>query len=594
MLFYLLVLSLLVWCPSALDLAVSTTTSSADPFVYPAISYQWRSKKIQRYYNDTGFPILYPLTIDMIQKGMPSLSPKELHRLLPLMTALSQQQREGEFLKQQFEKQQKKSNDQDGASFDIYRRKHAPQGKNVTVVSLGGSFAKGTQCCEGFAWPHRVVDWLQNAYPLVDIIHLRYLKGSTNSLYGAAVVRELFATTHVDLLLMGYTVNDEAAVIMSGNSTFLSVTEQIIRQAVARNTAVMYLVETIGTNNAGRIYDTICPLYSVPVVSYRKAVRSTVKAAEKLPTNDPMVHFKDTKYSIFWMKYHAVPHPGWLPHQFITELFGYTFTQIVNRLNTKSALVHSATPNFPVKPVFFEDVSSKTMCFPAIVSVSTLNESPEETSAKITQNSIGSFSPSFAPYICSARSKVCKYNHAKYRKDSFALNHGYYKGWSFAQDRPGKPYGWMTSSEGRPDDLNFTYIAFPIVLVGGKVSVTYLSSYENAGILELWISYVWVPHIDYSIMKRKDPVMPGVVGCCDKSSEKKTLYTHTNGLGHSRTTVIDTLQSSGVKASEIRTTTIDFGMTGTFALNLLHRTQSPSARATRGGDKVKVLGIRAC
>jgi hypothetical protein len=65
-------------------------------------------------------------------------------------------------------------------------------------------------------------------------------------------------------------------------------------------------------------------------------------------------------------------------------------------------------------------------------------------------------------------------------------------------------------------------------------------------------------------------------------------------MGHSRTAVIDTLQTSGVKASEVRTTTIDFGVTGTFAITLLHRTQSASERVARGGDKVKVLGIRAC
>jgi hypothetical protein len=105
---------------------------------------------------------------------------------------------------------------------------------------------------------------------------------------------------------------------------------------------------------------------------------------------------------------------------------------------------------------------------------------------------------------------------------------------------------------------------------------------------------VWVPHIDFAIMRRNDTIKPGVVGCCDNSEEKRSLYTHSKGMGHSRTIVIDTLQTSGVKASEIRTSTVDFGMTGTFAINLLHRTQSASERVARGGDKVKVLGIRAC
>ena len=110
----------------------------------------------------------------------------------------------------------------------------------------------------------------------------------------------------------------------------------------------------------------------------------------------------------------------------------------------------------------------------------------------------------------------------------------------------------------------------------------------------LQITYVWVPHIDYAIMRRNDTIKPGVVGCCDNSEEKLNLYTHSKSMGHSRTAVIDTLQTSGVKASEVRTTTIDFGVTGTFAITLLHRTQSARERVARGGDKVKVLGIRAC
>lgn len=76
----------------------------------------------------------------------------------------------------------------------------------------------------------------------------------------------------------------------------------------------------------------------------------------------------------------------------------------------------------------------------------------------------------------------------------------------------GKPFGWMTSSEGRPGDLNFTYIAFPIVLVGGKVSVTYLSSYENVGILELWVSMEW-EGID-EIIKQRHEVLFDLLYLC--------------------------------------------------------------------------------
>jgi hypothetical protein len=126
-----------------------------------------------------------------------------------------------------------------------------------------------------------------------------------------------------------------------------------------------------------------------------------------------------------------------LPHQFITELFGYIFTQITERLNTKLPLIQQAIPLYPTKAVFFTDLESRTMCFPALSSFSSLDESIEVTTAQIASNPIGSFSPSFAPYVCSARTRNCKYSHAMFIKDRFELNHGYYRGWSFEQDRPG-------------------------------------------------------------------------------------------------------------------------------------------------------------
>ena len=98
---------------------------------------------------------------------------------------------------------------------------------------------------------------------------------------------------------------------MSGNSSILSATELIVRQAVSRDTAVMFLDETMGENLAGSVYDAVCSLYSVSVLSYRKAVRREVFYAEKLQKHDPNLHYKNTMFSIFWTKYHAMPHPGW-------------------------------------------------------------------------------------------------------------------------------------------------------------------------------------------------------------------------------------------------------------------------------------------
>lgn len=103
----------------------------------------------------------------------------------------------------------------------------------------------------------------------------------------------------------------QAAIYMSGNTTFVSVTEQIVRRAVSKQVAVMYLVETLTSPLAERTYHKACSLYNVPVVNYRKAVKGDVKDAEKLKINDPNVHYMKGRFSIFWPKYHSAPHPNW-------------------------------------------------------------------------------------------------------------------------------------------------------------------------------------------------------------------------------------------------------------------------------------------
>ena len=126
-----------------------------------------------------------------------------------------------------------------------------------------------------------------------------------------------------------------------------------------------------------------------------------------------------------------------VPHQFISEMMAFTFTEIVKRIDSKLSTVLASSPNFPEKPVFFTDVTSKTMCFPALSSFSTLDDSTEAIAESVAKNEIGAFSPSFAPYKCSQRTKWCKFRGAKYKKKKFSMDHRYYSGWTFSQDRPG-------------------------------------------------------------------------------------------------------------------------------------------------------------
>ena len=120
-------------------------------------------------------------------------------------------------------------------------------------------------------------------------------------------------------------------------------------------------------------------------------------------------------------------------------MMAYTFTEVVERLNAKLATVKTAVPGFPPKPVFFTDVTSKTMCFPALSSFSTLEESTEVIAEGVASNQAGPFWPAFAPYKCSLHTKWCKFRGAKVKKKLRDLmDTEYYRGWSFAQDRPGR------------------------------------------------------------------------------------------------------------------------------------------------------------
>ena len=98
---------------------------------------------------------------------------------------------------------------------------------------------------------------------------------------------------------------------MAGNTTYISVTEQIVRRAVSDHTPVVYMVETLTSSLSENTYKKVCEIYNVPIVSYRKAIRKEVKNAEALKENDPTVHYMKSRFSIFWPKYHNAPHPNW-------------------------------------------------------------------------------------------------------------------------------------------------------------------------------------------------------------------------------------------------------------------------------------------
>ena len=106
-------------------------------------------------------------------------------------------------------------------------------------------------------------------------------------------------------------------------------------------------------------------------------------------------------------------------------MMAYMFTEIIRRLNGKLNAVQLSNPGFPSKPLFFEDISSKTTCFPKLSSFSTLDGTTEALAQEVAANKVGPFSPSFAPYKCSLNTKWCKFNGKKY-KGINSMDHKYY------------------------------------------------------------------------------------------------------------------------------------------------------------------------
>jgi hypothetical protein len=117
-------------------------------------------------------------------------------------------------------------------------------------------------------------------------------------------------------------------------------------------------------------------------------------------------------------------------------MMAYMFTEVVHRLNSKYSSVIKAIPKFPIKPQYFTDITSKTMCYPFLTSFSTLDQSTEVIANDVKSNKIGSFYTLFPPYKCSTRTKECKFKGYKYSGKN-SMDHKYYKGWMFGQDRPG-------------------------------------------------------------------------------------------------------------------------------------------------------------
>ena len=234
-----------------------------------------------------------------------------------------------------------------------------------------------------------------------------------------------------------------------------------------------------------------------------------------------------------------------------------TLAWFISRIAERLVAENPPLPTYaPLGPVVFasHEAAAKydTMCHPALISM------PSSSS----NNRSHSFIPYQAPKLFSM----------------------YYMPWAYESDIPGKPPGWIShNSQIIPRQSR---LAFYIALIEGHVSITYLETYRNAGIMEIWLSMV-----GYADSLEMRSSSGDVIGCCDTS--KVALYpTIHRGLS-TYSAYIDTYRNAS-RVSEIVTRTIQFAQQGVFLVNIRHFPVGSEEHEARQGDKVKLLGVHSC
>eukprot|EP01041_Mallomonas_annulata_P010342 gene10342-21578_t len=453
------------------------------------------------------------------------------------------------------------------------------QGKVIHVIAIGGTFSYGSHCCIVNTWIHRLIQWLEKAYPNSKIELHNYATASTTSIYGHHLLEQYKG--NVDLILVGYSVNDVFMLMNDNNMTILHATENILRYAVKKQSAILFLSESPISDIYEKSIEKLCLTYHAPIISYRTATIDNITKSESLGRK-----FR----SVLWSVAIDNPHPPWHVHQLCSDMISYFFTLLIDyrckhysHIFNSSSLSSSSSnvtviPNInplpPLPPYVYprppmrgggDNSSSATyegLCSPPTTLYSSLSET-------------GVVTP-FEPFD----SDTDEYRHTKLQK---------YHGWTYQEDVPGKPFGWIASSSNRA--LDYVHIAFKVTLLYGQISVSYLSSYHNCGKFELWIS-----NFDFSSNGAMLSAKPNVVGCCNKNMSRiKRLYPPSIGryIMHSHSVYVDTFQNI-TKTSEIKSQSFSFGMFGSFLLHVAHERLPREEFVERGGDKVKILSILAC
>lgn len=391
-------------------------------------------------------------------------------------------------------------------------------GAVIRMMVMGGSMTKGNGCGRDLLecrWSMRVKKWLEAAYPRARIEYLNYAFGSSTSVLGLWWV--LQQTLPVDVLLVDYSINDVSLADRPEN--LMRITENIVRKALnlSETTMIIYLFDDMLHPNVETAYRKVCDQYDVPVLSYTRAVYDEVLACQNVgwfgkhpqpinySTPNLKIEYCRNPYSLLWDVPMYYPHPGSPTHQAIADTVIYFITYLTDVYQQRSLLPDKVTPpttakyNFPKEPLFTSSdlsennkVDGSDFCETPLSSLTSLGSDDEPPDINATKLSFMPFDPS--PEKSPFRSKP------------------YYDGWGFHRDHVGKPKGWIagTSLVHRNSHHNVSraQIAFRIVTATGRISITYLSTYENAGMFEVFLGCEGYDS-NGGIFKTQDPDLIG-------------------------------------------------------------------------------------
>jgi hypothetical protein len=308
-------------------------------------------------------------------------------------------------------------------------------------------------------------------------------------------------------------------------------------------------------------YERVCREYAVPFVPYRRVLMPEVGGF----TPDPAVP------KLLYSPYYYVPltnhHPDWRAHQVLADMIAHYLVRAGSFVaDTKKAGAALPALPAPEKPVFKPATSAaeaggeqgRLYC--------------EDPLTEMTGMPGFTQMQPFQPY---------------YKPDDPGKDP--YQGWEYRLDHPSKPMGWIAETNqslAGGAERKEARVVFKVHLLKGEVSISYLSTYRNAGKVELWLSYTdWENSRGYYESKE-----PGVIGCCSK---KRWDYPSPFRSLQSHSAFLDTLDTKD-KISQTKVATFRFSYSGVFLLNIKHEALDAKEFESRGGDKVKILGIRSC